>query len=502
MSLRAFTLADLVERNAALHGARTAFVCGDAVVTHAEHASRVARLAAGLAGAGVTSGERVVVLAPNSLAFVDLFGAAARLGAILVPVNARLSSEEVAHVIADVAPRVVVIAPALRALVPDATVERAHRFTLGPAEEGWTPFETLYADASATPRAPVPEDAGLLLVHTAAVGGKPRGALLTHRGLLAASVQALACWRLTPSDVNVGVLPLFHLAGIGLMLAAQHAGGATLVLSRFDPDSLARDIDRYDGSLIGTFPPMLAALVEAADRVGATLDSMRVATGIDSPETIARFQRTCPDATFWAAYGQTETSGMVTMSPFAERPGSAGRPTPLNAVAVVDDEDRPVPDGTAGEIVVRGPMVFEGYWNLPADNAFTFRNGWHHTGDLGRFDADGYLWYQGRSPSKELIKPGGENVYPAEVERTLCEHPAIAAAVVFGVPDPQWGEAVEAVCLLRPGSAPSPEEVIEFVGSRIARYKRPRRVRFVDELPRTEAGAVDRAAVKSAHGAI
>jgi acyl-CoA synthetase (AMP-forming)/AMP-acid ligase II len=286
------------------------------------------------------------------------------------------------------------------------------------------------------------------------------------------------------------------------MLAVQHAGGATRVLARFEPDALAVDVDRHRGSVLGSFPPMLGQLLDAAGRTGSTLASLRVVTGIEVPDTIARFQAACPGAAFWVGYGQTETSGMVSLAPFSDRPGSAGRPLPLCAVAVVDDEDRPVPTGEPGEIVVRGPVVFGGYWNLAVDNAATFRAGWHHTGDLGRLDADGFLWYQGRSPAKELIKPGGENVYPAEVERTLREHPAIAEAVVFGVPDAQWGEAVEAVCLRRPGAQPDATEVIEFVGARIARYKRPRRVHFVDALPRAANGAVDRAAVKKAHGAL
>src|SRR5690606_10149048 len=155
----------------------------------------------------------------------------------------------------------------------------------------------------------------------------------------------------------------------------------------------------------------------------------------------------------------------------------------------------------SGEIVVRGPMVFQGYWGRESDNAETFRGGWHHTGDLGRYDDDGYLWYQGRSPAKELIKPGGENVYPGEVERTLCEHPDIVEAVVFGVPDPRWGEAVEAACVCRPGTSPDAQEVIAFVGGRIARYKKPARVHFLADPPRTQAGAIDRAAVKAKYGA-
>jgi len=190
----------------------------------------------------------------------------------------------------------------------------------------------------------------------------------------------------------------------------------------------------------------------------------------------------------------------VTMARWRERPGSAGRPVEQHVVALVDDEDRPAAAGATGEIVVRGPMVFAGYWGRDEDNAATFRGGWHHTGDMGRFDADGFLWYMGRSPAKELIKPGGENVYPAEVERTLAEHPAVAAAVVFGVPDAQWGEAVKAVCEIRPGAVAGAEELIEFVAQRIARYKKPKRVDFVDRLPRTAGGAIDRAAVKAAHG--
>ena len=148
-------------------------------------------------------------------------------------------------------------------------------------------------------------------------------------------------------------------------------------------------------------------------------------------------------------FGQSETSGFVTMGRFRDRPGAAGRPTFLATVAVLDDADKPVAPGEVGEIAVRGPTVFKGYWRCDADNAFTFRNDWHHTGDQGTFDADGYLWYKGRSPAKELIKPGGENVYPAEVEREIAAHPAIAEVVVIGVPDAQWGEAIKAVCTLQ-----------------------------------------------------
>jgi acyl-CoA synthetase (AMP-forming)/AMP-acid ligase II len=501
MSLRSFTLDDLVRRNALLHGGRAAFIHEDRRITHGQYAQRVAQLAAGLAGLGVGTGDRMTVLAPNSLEFCDLFGAAARLGAILVPVNARLSPEEIAHVVEDVAPAVVIAAPGMRAQLEQAAIGDARRVVLGEAADGWVAFEGLYTKGVREAAAEIDSEAGLLIIHTAAVAGRARGALLSHAGLLAAAQQASACWELGPDDVCTGVLPLFHVAGIGLMLAAQYAGGATLVLSRFDPDALVAAIDEHRGSLLATFPPMLGETIAAADRNGASLASLRAVTGLDVPDTIARFEARCPGARFWVGYGQTETSGMATMSPFRERPGSAGRPTPLNTVAIVDDADQPVAPGQSGEIVVRGPMVFEGYWRRETDNAETFRGGWHHTGDLGRYDDEGYLWYQGRSPAKELIKPGGENVYPAEVERTLCEHPDIVEAVVFGVPDPRWGEAVEAACVCRPGANPDAQQVIEFVGGRIARYKKPARVHLLADPPRTEAGTLDRAAIKRMHGA-
>lgn len=499
MSLRSFTLHDLINRNACLFGSNTALVFGDQRITHAQYAERTARLAAGLAAAGVGQGDRLAILAPNCLEYVDLFGAAAQLGAIVVPINGRLSAEEVAYVIEDVAPRVLIVADEFQALLPQSGLDDTLRYTLGAAPAPWQPVSALYLDRTVPP-ADLNDDEGLVIIHTAAVGGRPRGALLSHRGLIAASLQTQLAWNLTPTDVNLGVLPLFHVAAIGFLLATQQAGGATLLMTRFDPPSLVKHIDEDGGSLIGTFPPMLGALLDAAAAQGSALSSLRVVSGIDVPETIARLRTTCPQATFWSAYGQTETSGSVSLAPFDERPGSAGRPAALNTVAVVDELDRPLPTGATGEIVVRGPMVFQGYWRCEADNAITLRNGWHHTGDMGRIDADGYLWYSGRSPAKELIKPGGENVYPAEVERASLEHPALAQVVVLGVPDVQWGEAVKAVCVLKAGCTLSAEALIEFVGGRIARYKKPKHVVFVSALPCTAAGLVDRAAVKAAHG--
>jgi long-chain acyl-CoA synthetase len=169
-------------------------------------------------------------------------------------------------------------------------------------------------------------------------------------------------------------------------------------------------------------------------------------------------------------------------------------------VQLVDEHDRRVAPGEVGEITLRGPMVFQGYWELPQDNAYTFRDGRHHTGDLGRFDDDGYLFYAGRKAEKELIKPGGENVYPAEVEKVILQHPAIEQVVVIGVPDPKWKEGIKAVCVLKEAKRLEAADLIAFVGERIARFKKPQYVEFVGELPRKDDGSIDRQRVKALYG--
>ena len=507
MGLRDFALFDVVERNARLYPDRTAFILGSERVTHAAYLARVERLAAGLARLGIEPGDRVGMLAQNNLEFVDLYGAVARLGAVLAPINTRLSADEVAFVIADAAPKVVIAEGAMQALLEGAlqaspTVKRW--YGIGDGAAPFAPYAELLeagaADALGEPHSET--DAALVMFYTAAVGGRPRGALLAHAGILANSMQLMQYWSLTPDDVNLGVLPLFHVAGFGMLAAAQLAGGATVVMPKFDAVA-ARDLIRSERvTMLAEFAPILGTLLDAAESRADDLASLRVVTGLDSPETIARFERLCPQGRFWSVFGQAETSGFVTMGCFRDKPGAAGRPTFLNTVAVLDAADKPVPVGETGEIAVRGPAVFKGYWNCERDTAFTFRNGWHHTGDLGAFDAEGYLWYKGRAPAKELIKPGGENVYPAEVENAIAAHPAVAEVVVLGVPDAQWGEAVKAVCRCKPGQTATEQQIIDFVASRIARYKRPKYVEFVAALPRTAAGAIDRAKVKELHGRV
>jgi len=247
------------------------------------------------------------------------------------------------------------------------------------------------------------------------------------------------------------------------------------------------------------FAPVLASLLEESQKKSTDLSSLRVVVGIDTSDNIEKYQAVT-GGTFWCVYGQTETSLLATLGAYNDRPGSAGRVLPLAEVRLMNDYDKEVPLGQVGEITMRGPMVFKGYWNLPEDTAYTLREGWHHTGDMGRFDEEGFLWYAGRKAEKELIKPGGENVYPAEVEKVILQHPAIEKVVVFGVPDPKWKEGIKAVCELKKGHTLDPQALIDFVGERIARYKKPQYVEFVNAIPLREDGTPDRQKVKASHG--
>ena len=503
MGLRHVTLGDIFRRNAQLFPDRTVIVCGSERIVHRDFLKRAERLAAGLAAHGVKRGDRIAVVARNCPEFAELYGAAALIGAIMLPVNWRFNADEMAYVLGDGAPTLVIVGPEDQPTIAAMQVKlpaSAKFFGIGSADAPFRPFAELLSAGASPPAVEVDPDQGYVMIHTAAVDGRPRGALISQSGLIATSMQLASAWQLDERDVALVVLPLYHVTGLGQLLTAQLSGGSSVVMAKFDPAECARTIEAEKVTAFAEFAPMLMNLLDKAADTGTSLSSLRAVLGLDTAETIARFEKTCPDARFWAAYGQSETSGLLTLSRWRERAGSAGRPTPLNVIAVVDELDKPVATGQVGEIVVRGPTVFCGYWGREEDNKATFRDGWHHTGDMGRFDAEGYLFYAGRSPAKELIKSGGENVYPAEVEKVIREHAAIAEVSVIGVPDPQWGEAVKAVCVCQPGKLVAASALGEFVASKLARYKKPKHVVFVEALPKTAGGAIDRAAVKQAHG--
>ena len=504
MGLYDLTFYDVINRNAVCFADRPAWHEADdgRELTFGGFKRQVDRMACGLQQAGLARGDRIGVLGKNSLEYFLLYGAASALGAIVLPINWRLSADEVAFNLNDCSPRLLFADQEYHPLVAGirdrlSSVESLYNLKagLGDLED----FNALLDNTGVLEAPDVASDDGLVIIHTAAVAGRPRGALLSNANVLCANLHLHYLFGLSPVDVHLNLLPLFHVGGLFMATSAFHGGALNVNMSKFDAEQAVELIEKKKGSVIFDFTPILSSILDAAEKSGKSIGSLRAVLGLEVPETVERYQKTT-GGTFYAMYGQTETSLLATMGRYDDCPGSAGRTIALADVRLVDDYDRPVPAGQVGEITMKGPMVFKGYWNLPEDTAYTFREGWHHTGDLGRFDDNGFLWYAGRKAEKELIKPGGENVYPGEVEKVILMHPAVAQTVVFGVPDPKWKEGIKAVCVLAPGETLDAKSLIDFVGERIARYKKPQYVEFVPEMPLKDDGTPDRAKVKEMYG--
>lgn len=503
MGLNDYTIYDYICRNATLYPKRDCLVFNDVRLTHSDYKEKCDRLAAGLVQSGVTTGDRLAVVAHNSDEFMILYGAAAKIGAIVLPVNWRFKPDEVEYVLNDCAPHIVFAGPEYQETVAAAagkvsSIEKCYTMSGGKVSEGFLPFDNLYQEEKTLDVPDIPADSGFVIIHTASVDGRPRGALLSQRNIIAANLGAIVQFALSSEDCHACMLPLFHIAGLSYSMAIMHAGGKNVILDRFDPKLVLQLVESEKVTIFMQFPPMLKMMIDEHEERSSDLSSLRTAGGIDLPDNLTAFQAIAPNVRFWIGFGQTEALG-VTTGFLDERPGSAGKAGLLSRVVLFDDYDREVPVGDPGEICVRSPTVFLGYWGLEEDTAHTFRNGWHHTGDIGRFDEQGYLWYVKRKAEKELIKPGGENVYPAEVEKAILDHKAVAEVCVIGVQDPKWGEAVKAICVLKPEASLEAEELIEFVASKIARYKKPKHVIFVEALPRNDEDEIDRDQVKTDH---
>jgi acyl-CoA synthetase (AMP-forming)/AMP-acid ligase II len=544
--------ADVLDRSARIHGDRVALVDGGRSMSHAELAGTTTRLAAALARRGLRRGDRMAVLAHNRFEILVCLGAAARLGASLVPVNWRLTTGDVAHVLADAAPRVAVVAPDLRDTYRDAVAAvaglRCDAVALadGGGEDGDEPgvgaglrFDDLVAEEPGDPPPPpAGEDDVLALMYTAAMSGRPLGAMMTQRAFVAQGANLSAAFGFVPGDVYVNYLPLFHTAGLVYTVALLQAGAEVHLMARFDAAAAARLVARRRVTVLAGTQPMGAEILEAARAGGCDLASLRLMLGREDPAVMRAYADVAPGV-HWVIgnYGQTETHGQAVVGDLTpardvEDAVPRGWETPLTAVRIADEDGRELPPGETGEILVKGPTVCVGYWGAAEANERVLRGGWWHTGDLGVRAGDGSIRFVARKPEKDLIKTGGENVYPAEVEAVLRRHPVVAEAVVLGIPDPRWRETVKAV-VLAPGVAGGPAaatgggtataggpasanggggpdpssaalvaELLELCRRELAGYKKPRVVEVVADLPRRPDGLVDRAAVKARYGGV
>ena len=453
-------------------------------ITYRELDARVDRTAAALAELGVVAGDRVALALPSEPLYLELYFAAAQLGAILIPLNTRLTAAELGFQIEDSEPRVVVRTAGIE--IP----ERAGTTQLAP--------EALRArmPARAERRAAAPGgEAAQVILYTSGTTGRPKGAVLPHRKTYWNSRNAERYFELVPDDVVVVPVPLFHSFGLKILsVPALFVGATVLLVDRFDPLGLQATIAREGATLLGAVPVMYQRMLEAGVRP-EQLASLRYAfsAGAALPvETIERFARA--GLRIQQGYGQTETSILCCLDAkdALRKAGSVGRPVPFGEVRIADERGRDVPHGTRGEVVVRGPIVMSGYWRRPEETAQSRIDGWHRTGDLGVMDEDGCVSLVGRL--KELYISGGENVYPAEVERVLGQHPDVSEVAVVGVPDEKWGEAGRAY-VVPASDAFEPALLLAWAGERLARYKLPREVVVVAELPRTASGKVQKHAL-------
>jgi fatty-acyl-CoA synthase len=465
---------------------------------------------------GLSIGDRIGYLSANRIDMGVMFIAAAKAGVAPVLLNHRLAPPELAWILQDSAPRIVFAQGAehvatiesIRAGLPHTTLFVATDMAAAPP--GWMPLPALLEPAPATrPGLPVAADDIFYLIYTSGTTGHPKGVMISHRNIIAHVEQSMVASSASraPGTRALVVTPLSHAAGALRIVTAALNGGCVVLLEHFDPQHFVATLERERIATCNMVPAILRRILDEVPDLATRALALQViyygAAPIDVPllrRALAVFR-----CDLIQGYGLTEsTGGIAYLNEHDHRRALDGRPELLRStgravvlaeIRIVDAEDRDVPPGTVGELVVRGPNVMLGYWRNPAATAEALRGGWLHSGDAASMDAEGYITLHDRM--KDMVVTGGSNVYPREVENALAEHPAIAESAVIGIPDPRWGEALLAVCVLRDGQdQPSAAELIAHCRARIGGYKVPRRYEFTDSLPRNAAGKVLKRALR------
>jgi fatty-acyl-CoA synthase len=464
--------------------------------TYAEMLGRIDRFATVLADGGISSGDRVAYLGLNHPNFFVTMFAAARLGATFVPLNFRLTGPELSFIVDDAGVHTIVADDAHRPVIDGIRDDIPCQVHLSSeaADDGWAAMDALLEDAAplAEPVRAGADDVAVIM-YTSGTTGRPKGAMLTHANIAWNNVNALHAIDLGADEVALVVAPLFHIGGLNVTTLLVWQKGGHIVLHRsFDPAAALRAIEEHGITNMFGVPAMYLFMSQMPGFDGTDLSSVRVFVvgGAPCPEPLIE-QYLAKGAPFAQGYGLTETAPMATFllpRDALAKVGSAGQPPMYTDVVCLDEDGRPVAAGEPGEICIKGPNVMAGYWNRPDATAEAIdADGWFHSGDLGYLDDEGYLYVVDRL--KDMVISGGENVYPAEVESVLQGHPAVADVAVVGLPDERWGEAVTAI-VVPSGEAPTLDELRDFAGAQLARYKLPTRLQVVDELPRNPAGKI------------
>lgn len=486
-------LGDVLRRQARHRPEKTAYVIGAERVTYRRFDAMANRLAHTLVALGTRRGDRIATLAQNRIEYPALYFAVAKLGAIHVPLNVRWRAAELRYGLAQSEASILFHAAEYAGVIEEVRGELPALRHVIPLDGAGAGSAAALVAAASEPE-PEPADGGAhegdahVMLYTSGTTGDPKGALLSHRSYVLQATQTPSPSGLGEDDTGLCMFPMFHMGGWAMPLGYWAKGGTVILMQRADPAEILGTVARERVTYLYLLPMLYDALMALPEFERTDLSSLR-ALGSGTQVMTETQVRTIVDRfanrNLFVMYGQSEAGPVATLRPrdVLRKPTSVGRPALNVDVRVVDGADRDVPAGETGEIVCRSEYNMLGYWRMPEATAHTLRGGWLHTGDLGVLDDEGFLHIAGRV--KEMIKCGGENVFPAEVERCLLEHPAIAEAAVLGIPDPQWGEVVAAAVVRRAGAQLSETDVIDHVRARLAGYKKPRLVRFVDALPRT-----------------
>jgi fatty-acyl-CoA synthase len=504
--VRSASLGDLLHRSTARVPDRTAVVYRDLRQTYAELNDTVNRTAGALAARGVRKGDRVALLSHNNHAYVVLYFALARLGAVSVPINFMLTAGEVAYVLDHSGATGLVVEDALLPVAEQALEEADPTGTVTvrgvipdnglrtPA--GWESVEDwMVYDDSRAPDVFVAEDDLAQLIYTSGTESRPKGAMLSARSLIAQYLTCVVDGEMSGDDIEVHALPLFHCAQLHAFLTPGiYLGATNIVLPGADAGSILRTVEAERATKLFCPPTVWISLLRHPAFDLRDLSSLRkgyYGASIMPVEVLKEIGERLPGVRLFNFYGQTEMAPVATVlkpEDQIRKAGTAGRPGLNVETLVVDEENRPVPPGQVGEIVHRGPHAMLGYWNDPERTDAAFADGWFHSGDLGVMDTEGYLTVVDRK--KDMIKSGGENVASREVEEVLYQHPAVAETAVLGLPHPQWIEAVAAVVVLREGASATAEELVAHCRQSLAAFKTPKHIEFADELPKNASGKI------------
>ncbi len=495
-------LQDVLYDSVQQFGNLTAFDDMDRVTTFDQLWGRIEHLAGALSRLGVAQGERIAILSANCTDYIAWHYASAKVGAILLVLNVRHTLNELSWAINNAEASALIIGEGYEILLPEIRpLCQSLKFTIAIGDRKTSDYATdelaaagqeIIAAPRLSPKDPV------LLIYTSGTTGRPKGGLQTHEGSVMIDRLTAEVLEISSRDVYLAFMPYFHQAGLIRTRATLLRGGTNLVEAKFDPESLVSCLIRKNVSITMLVPPYDMLLTEIADRQKVTFPSLRFVIGAGGAGSVhaERMQVFCQkfDCRYMGIYGQTEATGPVTVitdQDYFTRPDSCGKPMEGIELQIWDEHNRLLPPANIGEIMIRSKTCIPGYWKNEKASAALYTGDWLHTGDLARMDEEGWLYFVDRK--KELIKTGGENVYPREVEDVLRSHPAIADLVVIGLPDIDgWGEKVTAVVILKEGETLSLDEVRSFCRDKIAGYKIPKLLKMVHSFPRNQTGKIQK----------